>query len=1024
MARFAELLCRSNYSFLRGASHPEELVERAAQLGLDTVGIADLDGVYGLPKAYWKAKQQKGLRLASGAQLTLEGKPGLVLHAKNRQGWGLLCRLLTASHAGKPKGEAGLGWQAFLDALAAGPKGGLLALPLDPQILGEPGGGGAPSRAEDNDFYGPLKEHFGADLFLPLGRFLDGQDWTRDARANYLSQRFGLPLLATSQPHYHDAARRPLQDVLACTRLNIPLGQAGTRLFSNGERRLKSPDEMALLFGDRPELLAASLEAAQRCGFTLAELRYRYPSEWIPAGETGQSWLEFLTWEGAERRFPQGVPADVKAQVERELALIARLGYADYFLTIWELVDFARSKRILCQGRGSAANSAVCFCLGITSVDPVRTQLLFERFLSVERAEPPDIDVDFEHERREEVIQHLYERYGRDRAAMVAAVISYRSRSALFDVTRALGDGQRAQRSLRDLDFGSQPPLVQSLVAEVKGFPRHLSIHSGGFVLSGEPLVEIVPVEPARMEGRTIIQWDKYDLDYVGLMKVDVLALGMLSALRRGMDLAGYADLADLPAEDPETYAMIQRADTVGVFQIESRAQMSMLGRLKPERFYDLVIQVAIVRPGPIVGQMVHPYLRRRRGLEEVRFEHPKLKPILERTLGVPLFQEQVMRIAIELAGFSGGEADELRRAIGAWRSDGRLSAVLGRLRAGLRAQGLSEAFCEHLEKELHGFAEYGFPESHAASFALLAYASSYLRCRHPAAFTAALINSQPMGFYSTHSLVDDAKLHGTEVRPLDPNSSLWDCTLEDGALRLGWRVLKGLGRPAAEQAIWGRPYEDFDDFVRRSGLSHRLLRALALGGAFKGFGLSRRQALWQLLALQSLVQARKDPQLSLMDSLQLLDAQGPDLPLPPVWKRMEMDYETFGLSPWLHPMAALRPYWGRSPGLTAAQARAQPHGTQVKVAGMVIVRQRPGTAKNVVFSTLEDETGLLDLVLWLDVYERYRDAFLEHGFLRVWGELQRDGDAISVLVSRLESLPLPGDETPPLSLNRAHNWH
>ena len=1017
-----ELLARTNYSFLRGASHPEEMTEQAAALGLTALGLADLDGVYGLPKAYWKSRSLQGLKLIYGAELTLEGAPPLVLHAKTKAGWSLLCQLLTASHADKPKGEAGLGWAAFVAMLQVSPgRGGLLCLPLDPGIFGT-----APC---DEAFYPTLCELFGADLYLPLLRQLDGRDAARTARARVLSRRYSCPVIATNQPHYHEPARRALQDALTCMREGVPLKEAGYRLFPNGERALKKPAELAELFKDWPETLAHGEAAAERCSFSLAELRYQYPGEWIPEGKTAQGHLEDLSEEGLRWRYPQGPSPEVRSQLGHELAMIGRLGFADYFLTIHEMMDWARQRRILCQGRGSAANSVLCYCLGITAIDPVRMKLLFERFLSEERAEPPDIDVDFEHERREEVIQHLYERYGRHRAAMVAAVITYRTRSAVADLSKALGQPERIHRRLRNLHDGELEAYgthVAGLARELRGFPRHLSIHSGGFVLSGEPLVDLVPIEPGRMEGRTVIQWDKYDLDYLGLMKVDVLALGMLSALRRCLDMVGVEDLAGLPAEDPETYAMIQKADTLGVFQIESRAQMSMLGRLKPRDFYDLVIEVAIVRPGPIVGQMVHPYLKRRQGLEAVSYEHPKLEEILERTLGVPLFQEQVMKIAVELGGFSPGESDELRRAIGAWRSDGRLEIVGQRLLAGLRGSGLSEDFCDRLFKQIQGFASYGFPESHAASFAGLVYASCYLKCRHPAAFTAAMINSQPLGFYADHSLADDAKRHGVTVLGVDLNASQWDCTVSGEGLRLGMRLITGLNEKAAGQLFLRRKERAFDsleDVVKRSGLPLRILQGLALGDAFAPWGWSQREALWRLLELQMLSSGPR--QGDLFGLLNAADAEAGGFARLNAWDEVKKDYEAYGLSVRAHPMQALRA-WAREKdaalGWSAAQARSQRSGTKGWAAGMVIVRQYPETAKGVVFVTLEDETGLLDLVLWKDVYERYRTNDLQASFLRVYGELQRDGEAISLLVQRVQALALPEEETG--LAYQSHDWH
>jgi len=1021
----AELLARSNFSFLRGASSPEELVERAAALGYGALGLADLDGVYGLAKAWYRCGKLDGLKLLAGAEVTLEagdGRGGLALLARDKAGWSLLCRLITASHVDKPKGQAGLAWPEFLRlAQADGPgRAGLLALPRGAGLGEDWLGCGAP---EDPGLgrwdaaYGPLSELFGAGLLLPLGRFLDGRDAARTAAARRLQARYGAAVAATNDVHCHAPERRPLQDALSCVREHCDLSTAGFRLMGNAERHLKSPQEMQRLFEDWPEALEAAAAAAGTCAFSLGELRYRYPSEWIPAGESAQSWLAQLAKEGAARRFPQGLPAELGATLERELALVAKLGFADYFLTVQELVAFARERGILCQGRGSAANSVLCFVLGVTSVNPAQIGLLFERFLSEERAEPPDIDVDFEHERREEVIQHLYEKYGRHRAAMVAAVIKYRPRSARADLSKVLG--------LSPAEGEAGRPLA-GLLEQVQDFPRHLSIHSGGFVLSGEPLSDLVPIEPGRMPGRTVAQWDKYDLDYLGMMKVDVLALGMLSALKRGLDLLGLPDLAAIPAEDPATYAMLQLSDTLGVFQVESRAQMNMLGRLKPAHFYDLVIEVAIVRPGPIVGQMVPPYLRRRRGLEEVSYEHPALERILKKTLGVPLFQEQVMRIAVELAGFSPGESDELRRAISGWRADGRLSAMGARLESGLKASGLSDGFCRRLFDEIKGFASYGFPESHAASFALLVYASAWMKCRHPAAFACALLNAQPLGFYAAHSLVDDAKRHGVRVLDLDPNVSGLECTLEQGALRLGWNRVEGLGKSRAQALLDARAQQAFgglDDFARRSGLPFLVLRRMALAGAFQGWGFEPRAALWRLLLLEAAQWPSPKGQLSL--DLTQAEWTAPDFnPLDPL-QSVQAQYQAYGLSAEVHPMARLRARLARPcPPLDRIKATAKT-GQRVRVQGLLIVRQHPGTAKGVVFATLEDESGLLDLVFWPKTWERLKAQVEADHFWEARGELQRDGDSVSLLVESVQGLRLPGEAGLPVGLAVfSHDWH
>ena len=1022
--RYAELIARTNYSFLQGASTPEELVLQATALGLDGLAITDRDGVYGMPKAYSAAKEHPSLKFITGAELTLKEKPPLILLARDRQAYGVLCRILTASHRDAPKGEAFIGWEEFLGMMNLPGAEGLVALALP---RGKP--------LADPD-YGTLHEVFGANkIFIPVSHHFDGHDSKRLTLALETRRRFGIPIVATNDVHYHCPSRRPLQDVLTATRHLTSVHEAGRKLHANAERHLKSAAEMAHLFRDLPEAIHRTLEIADSCTFSPAELRYRYPSEWIPAGETAQEFLERLTWEGARTRYPEGIPEEVRAQIIYEFKLIGELRFADYFLTIWEIIDFARKRKILCQGRGSAANSVVCYCLGITAVDPVRMKLLFERFLSAERGEPPDIDVDFEHERREEVIQHIYEKYGRDRAAMVSAVITYRTKSAIRDVTRAL--------ALPGATDAPPSPQIDRLVEEIKGFPRHLSIHSGGFTLSADPIIEIVPVEPARMENRTIIQWDKYDLDILGLIKVDVLSLGMLSAIRKSLDQVGL-EMYRIPDDDPATYAMIQKCDTVGVFQIESRAQMSMLGRLKPENFYDLVVEVAIVRPGPIVGKMVHPYLRRRQGLEPVEMPDPRLEPILGRTLGVPIFQEQIMKIAIVLARFTPGEADQLRRAIGAWRSSGSIEAVGQKLRDRLLTEGLPAEFVDRIFAQIKGFAEYGFPESHAASFALIAYVSSYLKCHFPAVFTAALINSQPMGFYSNYTLIEDVRRHGVQVLAVHPNLSEWDCIAvtdapgEPGTIQLGWKVVKGLGEAQARELIDERkrePFRSLRDFLNRSKLRRDLLHQLAIGDAFKCFGFDQRHSLWEILEHDLSSRPSPDGQLSLFTALdsasEALSETAPETALeassgpPPLFEPMEpyteirADYSTYGLSVRGHPMGALRTSGlaHRLPEATSREVRARKHGTKIESVGMIIVRQRPPTAHGTTFATLEDEHGFLDLILHRGVYERFRELFDQHSFLIVHGSVQREGHSISVLVQRLEPIF-------PLEEFHSRSWH
>lgn len=1006
---YAELICRTHYSFLRGASHPSEVVQRAAELGLAALAITDRDGVYGVPKAYRASQSCPQLKLIVGAELTLENPLGihseampLHLLAKDRSGYGLLCRLLTASHEGQEKGKALLSWKRFVEMMKEPSSSGLIALIHSAIQLP----------------YAALSDLFQGRLYLALYRVLDGEDRARTEQVLQLSRKFQIPIIATNDVHFHVRPRRVLQDVLTAIRENTSLDQIGRRIFSNSERYLKSYPEMKALFADIPEALSNTLVVAEQCNFSPSELRYYYPSEWIPAGETAQGYLERLTWLGAKGRYPEGIPEDVTRQLRHELNLIELVRFADYFLTIWEIVEFARMQKILCQGRGSAANSAVCFCLGITAIDPVRMNLLFERFISVERGEPPDIDVDFEHERREEVIQHIYDKYGRDRAGMVSAIVTYRTRSAIRDVKKVLGEEI----------YGKNEGNSLALVNELKGFPRHLSIHSGGFTLSACPIIETVPIEPARMEGRTIVQWDKEDLDYIGLLKVDILALGMLTAIRKTFDsismcspspgtsvlpspvlpLVPRLEIATIPPDDEKTYQMIRRAETVGVFQIESRAQMNMLRRLLPENFYDLVIQVAIVRPGPIQGKMVHPYLKRRRKLEDSKSPDPRMEPILARTLGVPLFQEQVMKIAMVMADFTPGEADELRRAIGAWRSSGSIEKMGNRLKQGLLANGLAPEFVERIFQQIQGFAEYGFPESHAASFALLAYASSYLKCHYPTEFTCALLNSQPMGFYSSYTLVEDAKRQGVTVLPLDPRFSVWDCTLEQGALRIGWRMVQGLGRGEVEEVLKERASREFSglrDFLSRVRLSLRILNRLAMGDAFACYGLSQREALWEILHLQVCRPAPvREQQLNLFQYTQGVHGVSRDLFTPlSQYQAIQSDYESYHLSVKGHPMLGLRAdpeLRKKLPPATSILLKKMRAGQMTRTAGLVIVRQRPPTAKGTMFATLEDEWGFADLILHAQTFEKYQSCLESSPFVLVAGKIQRDGDLVNLLVS------------------------
>jgi error-prone DNA polymerase len=883
-----------------------------------------------------------------------------------------------------------------------------------------------------------LKDAFGERLSVAAWKHLDGEDDARIAAAEAVARAVGVPVCVTNRVLFAEPRDKLLFDVLHCIREGTTLDEAGRALLPNTEAHLRSRDVMGRLFAEHPAWLARSRDVADACRFSMRELEYRFPCELdAPAfpGETADQALRRLTYEGARRRWPEGVPPGTVTQIEKELALVAGIGVAAYFLSVQTIVEIARGKDILCQGRGSAANSAVCYCLGITAVDPARSSLLFERFLSAERREPPDIDVDFEHERREEVIQAIYEKYGRDRAAMVSEIISYRGKSALREVGKVFGLSLEQVDRLAELvswwdkldqvdegrmracgfDAGdARVRQVLTLAHALQGYPRHLSIHVGGFVLSAEPLVNVAPVEPATMPKRTVIPWDKDDLDTLRFFKVDVLGLGMLTAIRKALAMAcpqsgetAIDQLARIPPEDPTVYDALCAADTVGVFQIESRAQMAMLPRLRPRRFYDLVVEVAIVRPGPIQGGMVHPYLRRRTGEEKVDVPHACLAPILERTLGVPLFQEQVMQIAIVGAGYTGGEADQLRRDMAAWRRTGKLERHRERLLAGFEQKGIAREFGERMYKSIEGFGEYGFPESHAASFALLVYASSWLKVHHPAAFAAALVNSQPMGFYSPGSIVKDAERHGVEVLPARVDASDWDCTLEgpgalqpsDTALRLGLRLVRGLGEEAGrriESARRERAFASVEDLVARGGLDKKQLEALAHAGALVGFGLERREAMWKV---------RAPRERELFAGLELGDAM-PELPAMSRAEQLVLDYETTGVSVGDHAMKVVRPRLPRH-YKSASDLATTPHGARVSTAGMVICRQRPGTASGVVFVTMEDETGFVNLILWSRTFEKWRHVATTSSMLVAHGQVERQGEVVYVVPDRLEKLTL-----------------
>jgi error-prone DNA polymerase len=945
---YAELHCLSNFSFLRGASHPGELVERAHALGYRALALTDECSFAGAVRAHQAAKEY-GLPLILGSEITLEDCK-LVLLATDRRSYGAISSLITTGRRRSRKGRYSLD-RADLEALRGS---GALVLWID---------GTDP---------GWVAERFRGDAWIAAELHCGPNDRARLAGLQELSHRSGIPLVAAGDVHMHVRSRRRLQDVLTAIRLGKPVAQCGQALFPNAERSLRLRMRLAQLYP--PELLTETVAIAERCHFSLETLRYEYPHELVPGNETPASWLRKLTEDGLRWRFPAGVPQKVADLVEHELRLIAELGYEPFFLTVHDVVCFARSKGILCQGRGSAANSVVCYALRITEVDPDRMNTLFERFVSRERNEPPDIDVDFEHERREEVIQYVYRKYSRERAALAATVICYRTKSALRDVGKALGGPLEPSGTLLEL------------AGTLHGFPRHLSQHVGGFVISRGPLAELVPLENAAMPDRSVIQWDKDDLEALGLLKVDVLALGMLSAIRRALDFLGMK-MEQVPPEDPAVYAMIQKADTIGVFQIESRAQMSMLPRLRPARFYDLVIEVAIVRPGPIQGGMVHPYLRRRRGEEPVGYPSAGVKRVLERTLGVPIFQEQVMELAMVAAGFTPGEADRLRRSMAAWKRSGGLEPFEQRLKSGMKANGYRAEFADAIYRQILGFGEYGFPESHSASFALLVYVSSWLKCHHPAAFCAALLNSQPMGFYAPAQLVQDARRHGVEVRPPDVQASDWDCTLERGALRLGLRMVSGLTEKEGRHIAAGRPHAS----VAALGLGRKDLRALAAAGALQSLAGHRRLAHWAAAGA-----ARRAP----------LDAPAaerpPALARPKEGEEIVADYASLGLTLGRHPLALLRKRLDEMRLLKAEELKSRPHGTLARAAGLVTCRQRPDTASGVVFVTLEDETGCMNIVVWRHLVETQRRELLGARLLGVEGVVERDGEVVHLVAKRL----------------------
>ena len=1024
---YAALWTKSNFSFLEGASHPWELVSRASELGLEGIALTDRDGVYGIVRAFMQQKETP-VRVIYGAQVTIGPGVGpgvarsdvalrasserlppatLVLLATNRNGYRNLCRLLTKGRLRCEKGRSEVTWEEVAEHA-----GDVIGLCIDP------------------DFPDDLRDAFDDRLYALVARHHRDTEVEHEVQLIERAKELEIPVVAGNEVLYHEAYRRRLQDVLTCIRHKTNLAEAGTLLKPNGLHVLHDDRSFGELFEDHPEWVARTVEIARRCNFSLGEIRYVYPSERLPDGTTSGEWLAHLVWEGAMRRYQGKIPDDVRKQIEYELAVIEDLDYSGYFLTMWEVVDYCRKNDILCQGRGSAANSVVCFCLGITAVDPVRLKLLFERFISRERAEPPDIDLDISHERREEVIQHVYQKYGRSHAAMVANFVRYRPKSAIREVGKALGIEEtaldRAAKMLSHYDklsdveleaagLGLDNPtnrLLFDLVHELLDFPRHLSIHPGGFLLGHEAVHDLVPIENATMADRTVIQWDKYDVEDIELFKVDLLGLGALTQLDKGFELMRRhrdieLDMATIPHGDEATYDMICEAKTVGVFQIESRAQMAMLPRLRPREFYDLVIEVGIVRPGPITGDMVHPYLRRRNGEEPVTYPHPSLEPVLSKTLGVPLFQEQVMKLAVVAADYTPGEADRLRRDMAAWRSSGRIEKHREMLISRMVKKGIEQEFAERVYAQILGFGEYGFPESHAASFALITYATSFMKCHFPTEFACSLLNSQPMGFYAPATIVDEAKREGVVFQPISVESSDWDCTLEpwdapvsnprtsDWAIRMGLRYVKGMRedeglRIVAERSC--RPFDTIRDFVVRTDLSSRTLEILAQSGALDCFGMSRRHALWA-------VQEFNEGTLPLP-----LDTEPDDLDFEDLtpFESIAWDYQTSFHSARGHPMQTVRSEL-EALGLPDAETiRTSKDGSRGRYAGMVICRQRPGTASGVIFMTMEDETGFVNVVVWPKTYEQYRLLVKTRTFLGVSGEIQNQHGVTHLIAEHL----------------------
>jgi error-prone DNA polymerase len=1069
MTAYAELAVTTNFSFLRGASHPQEMVNTAHALGLAAVGIADRNSFAGVVRAYDAWKKIKTIRLLVGTRLVTVDGFETIAYPTDRAAYGTLCRLLTDGNRAATKGECHI----TLDNILAAAEGQIFIV-LPPQELS----------SGFMDRLAMLVRAAPSRTFLAGVSLYRGDEARRLCLLDELGKAFGAPLVAVNDAHYHVPGRKPLADVLTCVREKCTIADAGFRLAASAERHLKPPAEMARLFAKFPDAIENTIKIAKACQFTLDQLKNEYPDEPVPPGKSAQGHLEDLAWAGAKRRypkeaFPNGIPEDVTTTIQRELEIIAGLDYARYFLTVHDVVAYAREKEILCQGRGSAANSAVCYCLGITEVNPTTTKLLFARFISEKRNEPPDIDVDFEHERREEVIQYIYQRYGREHAAICATVVHYRSRRAIREVGKALGltpditatlaktvwgyGNDLPDTHVRQAGLDPENPMVKQAVEltnQLIGFPRHLSQHVGGFILTRGRLDETVPVGNAAMEDRTFIEWDKDDIDTLKLMKVDVLALGMLSCLRRGLDLLKIHrrkdySLATLPAEDEATYDMLSRADSVGVFQVESRAQMSMLPRLKPRTFYDLVIEVAIVRPGPIQGNMVHPYLRRRDKIEQVRYPSPdpahgpadELEEVLKRTLGVPLFQEQAMQIAIAAAKFTPDEADGLRRAMATFRHNGTVHLFQDKFIEGMTRRGYDRKFAEGCFGQIEGFGEYGFPESHAASFALLVYASAWIKCHYPEVFCASILNSQPMGFYQPAQLVRDARQHGVTVLEVDVNRSKWECTLEEipegerhpFAVRLGFQQIQGLNKDELGKLIAarGNGYTSIERMAATAGISRATIERLAEGDAFRSLGLDRRAALWAARRLDTLGIRKPGilrPTPSRQQLLPLLTPHmsddlfpEPEIALPhmALCEHVAEDYTVTGLSLKAHPISFFRDRLtalGALPNVEHRRENAR-LPKRITVAGLVLVRQRPGTAKGTVFLTLEDETDIANIIVWPKIFAQHRRIVMNAQFLAVRGILQRAGLVVHVVAEsfvnlstdlrRLRNLDLPSAGLP-----------